>query len=106
MARHARQILCAERPSLSDRGQVVDASQFSWVPQARHNWVPQMTFNVRSVEDLSVIHFRFVFRFGVARSRLAATRRAAPKAARAHAINSSRTMASISPSQNTPVRWI
>lgn len=43
-----------EWPSLSDWGQVVDTSQFSWVQHATHDWVPQMTFNVRSVEDLEV----------------------------------------------------
>lgn len=43
-----------EWPLLSDWGQVVDTSQFSWVQHAKHDWVPQMTFNVRSVKDLEV----------------------------------------------------
>ncbi len=49
-----------EWPALSDWGQVVDTSQFSWVQHARHNWVPQLTFNVRSVEDLEVAVGRLV----------------------------------------------
>jgi hypothetical protein len=43
-----------EWPSLSDWGQVVDTSQFTWVQHASHDWVPQMTFNVRGLEDLKV----------------------------------------------------
>lgn len=56
----------AEWPSLADWGQVVDTSTFTWVEHATHGWVPQMTFNVRSVQDLEVFVGRLRERLSVA----------------------------------------
>jgi hypothetical protein len=44
----------AEWASLADWRQVVDTSDFRWVQHATYGWLPEMTFNVRSVQDLQV----------------------------------------------------